>query len=419
MMDFHSRLPAGDRRHYVDEADVEVVLSRLPADVTTRIRAIHFTDEARGNRRLGYTSTRGRREIALCALPPHVSLNPFLAGPQTALMFGAVKGAQWPSLAVRRFMLYDVLLHEIGHLQVVHENAKRPRRKFAGEVVAQDFANQWREDLWSKPFDHADPVHNSPSAEETASLSRWGEAHAEYKRGHFERALELCPLHSYALTELAQRIVRGSLETRGEDEARRRAVELLGRALLSDPTSFHANLRMGWNCGHLGRYGDARRHISRAERHGPLSTAGLSAIGDAYADWGFLVEAERLFHKALVREPEAPKILRNYARALWDLGAHTPEATSRALALFERALAAGPNDHLSHFYVARALASVPGDAARAIHHAERALALVPSDPDSAELATRLREALRPDEAVHLVRKILPTRTFLRGSDAPS
>jgi tetratricopeptide (TPR) repeat protein len=264
-----------------------------------------------------------------------------------------------------------------------------------------------------KQFDHPDPVHNSPSSEEIASLARWGEAHAEYKRGHFERALELCPLHSYALTQLAQDIVRD------DDEARRRAVELLDRALRCDPHYFDANLRMGWNCVHLGRYEDARRHIARAERHGPLSARQLSAVGDAYADWGFLFEAERLFQRALVREPDAPRILRNYARAVWDLEVHTPEQTERALALFERALAAGPNDHVSHFYLAQALASVPGAAARALQHAERALALVPGHQESAELAARLQEALLPDETVHVVRKILPTQTFLRGSRAPS
>jgi tetratricopeptide (TPR) repeat protein len=168
---------------------------------------------------------------------------------------------------------------------------------------------------------------------------------------------------------------------------------------------------MGWNCGHLGRYEDARRHIERAERQGALSTAGLSAIGDAYADWGFLREAERRFEKALVRAPEAANVLRNYARAVWDLGAHTPEQTARALALFERALAAGPDDHRSHFYLAQALASVPGEAARALRHAERALALAPDVPESAELATRLREPLRADETVHLAREVFPTRRF--------
>jgi hypothetical protein len=67
-MQYRFRPPDGDRLHYVDEPDVEVVLSRLPLQLTARLRAVHFTDDGAGGRRLGYTSTRGRREIALCAL---------------------------------------------------------------------------------------------------------------------------------------------------------------------------------------------------------------------------------------------------------------------------------------------------------------------------------------------------------------
>jgi tetratricopeptide (TPR) repeat protein len=423
-MEFHFRAPGGDRRHYVDEKDVKVVLARLPPDTIARVRAIHFTDHAKGNRRLGYVPTRGRREISLCALPPHVSLNRFLSGPQTALMFGAVEAAQWPSLAVRRFMLYDVLLHEVGHLQVVDEGARSARRKFAHETVAQDLANRWREELWSTRIDHADPVHNPPTAEETAALSRWAEAHSEYRRGltaqgevaqrHFERALELYPAHSLALTELASCVTRQAIITRADlNAARGRAVELLCRALCIDPTFFDANVQMGWNCGHLGRYEDARRHFARAIRYKAMSAKALSAWGDAHADWGFLVEAERLFEKALALEPDDPAILRNHARAVWDLGAHTTKETSRALALFTRALAADPNDVRSHRYLARALATIPGEAARALHHAARALALRPEDAAVAELVARLREPLQVDELAHFERKVILTRTFDR------
>ena len=73
--------------------------------------------------------------------------------------------------------------------------------------------------------------------------------------------------HYYAALDL---MAEGQLE---------QAVARYREALLSDPTSFHANLRMGWNCGHLGRYEDARRHIARAIRHGRMSAAGLSACG--------------------------------------------------------------------------------------------------------------------------------------------
>ena len=120
-----------------------------------------------------------------------------------------------------------------------------------------------------------------------------------------------------------------------------------------------------------------------------------------------------LFQKALALEPEDSKILRNYARAVWDLGSDPPEQTSRALALFERALTAGPDDSRSHVDFAWALATIPGEAATALHHAERALALLPNDEEIVELVTRLREPLRADEAAHFDREVMSTRAFDR------
>lgn len=413
MVDFHLRAPRGDRRHYVDEADVAVVLSRLPAESTARLRAVHFTDDARGNRVLGYTTTRGRREIALCALPPRVSLNRSIRGPQGALAFGAVKGTQWPTLAVRRYMLYDVLLHEIGHLQIVDDAAPSPRRRFADERRAQELADGWRDELWSSHFDHADPVHNPPSAEELDALPRWSEAHAAYRNGEFRRALELYPGHPEALSQLAMSVVREDLQRGTDVDGYARAADLLRRALIADPTSFEINLQLGWACGHLGRYEDARRYIARALRHGEPSVPGLSALADAHADWGFFDESERLFEKALSIEPERARTLRDYARAVWDLAPRTAAETARAIALFERALAAAPDDPGSHLYFARVLATLPGQSARALLHAERAHALRPDNPDARELVTRLREPPGAGEEAHLRREVLPTRSFDR------
>jgi hypothetical protein len=424
-VELHFRQVDGDRRHYVDEDDVNVVLSRLSPDVTARIREIHFVDRARGNRVLGYT-TRARREIALCALPHHVSLNRSLSGPETPAMYGAVAGTQWPSLAVRRFMLYDVLLHEIGHLHVVDGRARSVRRKFADETIAQDLANQWREELWSTHFDHADPVHNPPTADETAALSRWGEAHAAYRRGiaaegdaarqHHERAVELYPAHSHALTELSQLVVLQAMHQLRQPnprDARQQAVELLARALHTDRTCPRANLWMGWNCGHLDRYEDARRHLACAMRQMAFTAKALSSWGGAHADWGFLAEAERFFEKSLAVEPENASALRGYARAVWELGARTPAETSRALALFERAIAADPDEYLSVYWYAFALATVPGQAAKALQQAERALALRPESRGTAELVTRLREPLAAGELAHLERESVATRAFDR------
>jgi len=161
--------PGGDRVHPVNEEDVRVVLDRLPAEVIGRLRLVHFNDRARGNRVLGYVN-QGRREIALCALPPRLSLTAFLVKGQSCEQFGAKKGRQWPQLAVRRFLLYDVFLHELGHLQIARERATAIRRKFADEKLAEAFAMEWCERLWAEPFDHPDPVHNPPSPQELAAL---------------------------------------------------------------------------------------------------------------------------------------------------------------------------------------------------------------------------------------------------------
>ena len=157
------------RRHYINEDDVQVLLGRLPSEVWSRLREVHFNDRGFGARRLGYTN-RGRREIAVCALPPNVSLSRYLVR-RSPRAFGAVRGVQWPERAVRRFLLYDVFLHELGHFQIVDEKAKNDRRRFAGETKAQEFADKWRARLWEEPFDHADPVHNPPSALELELLA--------------------------------------------------------------------------------------------------------------------------------------------------------------------------------------------------------------------------------------------------------
>jgi hypothetical protein len=114
--------PTGaDRIHYIKEDDVRVVLSRLPRVLWDRLRAVHFNDRSRV-RVLGYVN-RGRREIALCALPPRMGLTRALSKGQTPEQFGARRGEKWPALAIRRFMLYNVFLHELGHLQLIDKDA--------------------------------------------------------------------------------------------------------------------------------------------------------------------------------------------------------------------------------------------------------------------------------------------------------
>jgi hypothetical protein len=172
--------PGEWRRHYLEERDVEVLLDRLPPELWSRLRAVHFNDKARGNRCLGYVN-RGRRKIAICALPPNVSLSRCLIR-HSPKPFGAIRGFRWPERAVRRFLLYDVFLHELGHLQIVDPDAHTERRKFASETKAQEFADEWRARLWAEPFAHADPIHNPASPAELEMLRQELQSHPRRER---------------------------------------------------------------------------------------------------------------------------------------------------------------------------------------------------------------------------------------------
>jgi hypothetical protein len=162
---FSVSLPRADRVHHVTQGNVRVVLSRLPLELWRRLRAVHFNDRSRGARLFGYVN-RGRREIALCALPPRMALTGVLRMGQTPQEFGAEPHRKWPALAIRRFVLYHVFLHELGHLQTVEGRARSERLSFAREKLAEEFAIAWRARLWSEPFAHLDPVHNPPAAGE-------------------------------------------------------------------------------------------------------------------------------------------------------------------------------------------------------------------------------------------------------------
>jgi hypothetical protein len=89
---FTVHTPGADRIHYVNEQDVRVLLGRLPHQLWSQLRAVHFNDQSRGNRTLGYVTVRGRKEIALCALPPRIRLTKVLRNGQTPEKFGAVIG---------------------------------------------------------------------------------------------------------------------------------------------------------------------------------------------------------------------------------------------------------------------------------------------------------------------------------------
>lgn len=159
---------------YISDEDLKIVKERIPEEFRTRLRDVFIHCESYGVRRLGFVTTYGRRDVNLSAfLPYRISLRQFLVKGQSALEFGTSARGQWTPWAVRRFLLYDVYLHEIGHLQIVDSKNSNIKRKFASETLAQKFADDLRRKLWSCCFDHPDPVHNNPQPDELSIIPLW------------------------------------------------------------------------------------------------------------------------------------------------------------------------------------------------------------------------------------------------------
>ena len=154
------------------EAEIRVLLARLPGRLWERLRAVRFDDRARGRRCLGYV-TRGRDEINLCARPPATDRpGPLLAAQPVALSVRG--GPRLPVAHARRASIYA--LRRVPPRarpppgRRPEGEAKTTRRRFADETRAEEFAERWCRELWSQPFDHPDPVHGPPSREEIEAL---------------------------------------------------------------------------------------------------------------------------------------------------------------------------------------------------------------------------------------------------------
>jgi tetratricopeptide (TPR) repeat protein len=302
---------------------------------------------------------------------------------------------------VRRFMLYDVFLHELGHIQFVDRKAKSTRRRFAGETRAQEFAEHWCRELWSQPFDHPDPVHGPPSPDEIETLrENWKDANSDYKKGLLyekagrqeeavlllSRAVGRYPSHSLALERLGVLTYGGM----GTIQSNVRSIELLSRAVRLDPTLFDANMALAWALARENHETEARRCFEQAILLDSCPPFAMSMYADAMADWGYFAEAEALFLKAIKRDKKCVVAIRDYGRTL--VRNHNPDAENnfgRAIALFERAVALDPGDEESHYRLGDALLCVDGEEERAIDHLKRALKIKATH---AKAARRLAEA---------------------------
>lgn len=385
------------RRHYVTQEDIKIVLSRLPSELWSRLKKIHFKDDARGNRTLGYTTTRGRREITLCALPHRLSLNRAFKPRTMAKDFGALGSSQWPSLAIRRFMLYDVLLHEIGHLQIILPKNRDPRRKFADETLAQKFADSWRKQLWSKPYEHPDPVHNPPSKNELKILKEgWIKAHLAYKQGisfeqadkreqaipYYQQAIDLYPYHALALERLGALLYAND----DTDDGLVIVVKLLNQAIALDPTLWDANMYLALALDRLNQFDESRQTFEKTMALEPYKNIAIAFYADALSNRGYQKEAEKLFQKIINKEPQLNLTLRYYANHLMYREKDYVNAdTKAAINLLLKAIKIAPLEAINHYYLALAYSWLEGHLEQAICHVKEALRLKPDY----KLATKL------------------------------
>ena len=388
-----------DFRHFVNEEDVRVVLSRLPAELWERLRAVHFGRPQRGGKVLGYVN-RGRREVSLLALPRRVALRNIFPRQHGPLLFGAPPGCQWPTLAVRRMMLYGVLLHEIGHLQPVRPNGRSERLRFARERRAEEFEAYWRRRLWATPFDHPDPVHNPPAEREVHEVRQtWGAGHALYKRGLARLARpggkELAaPLFAEAAVACRRHApAREALATQAIDRRNFGGAARLARdALAHDPTLPGAILSLARALMWQRRYEQAEPMFARAERLDLHKPWAMTIHAVSLSKWGRHEEADALFRKVLRFASGWVGGWQEYGWALARESAADATKLGAAVAALERAIDLNPEDADGFYLLGRVLE--PVDPERALALARRALQVEPEHGGAMELFERLGPTAR-------------------------
>ena len=316
-------------RQYVDDEDIRVLLSRMPKELWTRLTKVIFRDHWGRDGCLGYVLTHGRREIVLCNLPWHLSLRRLcIRDGRSPEFFGAPERGQWPPLAIRRIHLYGTFLHELGHIQVVDPKNQSSRRKYADETKAEEFAQEWIGTLWAEPFDHPDPVHNPPTANELALIrdGSWEESHALYKRtlkeikgerkqntasperqSAWRKSLQLAvarfPQHSLAWQELGRQFwINGEYES---------AIECFNQVRAVDPHLPMASFFGALCYTYLDRKTEARAWFERAVRLDQYPPQCRTFFAEKLGQWGEKAEAGNLFRAILKSKPDYhPAILR-------------------------------------------------------------------------------------------------------------
>jgi hypothetical protein len=157
-----SRLPAG-LLHPADRADVIDLLRRAGTECTYGLRAVRLSVAPQTDGpelRFGRLMVPGVIFLYAQPQPPWVLPGRLPAFEQERLERSGAEIASrgggmqtivaWPGDTLRRFMLFEVLLHELGHHVLQHERrapAGRIVRTRDHEAFAEQFARRWRERL--------------------------------------------------------------------------------------------------------------------------------------------------------------------------------------------------------------------------------------------------------------------------------
>lgn len=319
---------------YISAEDCDIVLSRVPAEYKTRLRDVFpYNRSRRGVRVLGWVRTYGRRDINIAGiLPPRVSLRGYMRpGIASAAEFGAPRAGQWPPWAVRRYLLYGTLLHELGHLQVVDPRAQRNQRKFASETKADEFATEMRGRLYAERFDHADPVHNAPTEAELSFIPVW----ARLDKGERWRLVDAvldaptsAPLDWLGPLDGNQRLfAETALRLENLKEVVRRFVGARNLSRLREfaqcfrgaiATDAELSLEVGSGFVDLRAPNEALGHLETALALDDGPARHWWALGEALNLTGQYAEAEPFFRQALEREDNSRALL-ELAIALFEL----------------------------------------------------------------------------------------------------
>lgn len=169
---FHENWVQSDLYRYLKKEDILVLLNRLPLEEYEHLKSVTFKT-CRGRNVYGKVYHKRSAGIIICDQSARTSVRVKEAKRGSIEEFGALNNIKWPTLAIRRFMLYDVFLHELKHTQLLRNSKKRIVDKIPLEKQAEEYAEYWRGELYQHHFDHPDPVHNLPSEIEKERLKKY------------------------------------------------------------------------------------------------------------------------------------------------------------------------------------------------------------------------------------------------------